>query len=156
MLNEQDGYPVARVSELLGLPRSTYYYLAKPAQDLELEAAVESIAGQYPTYGTRRVMHQLRRPPHEIWVNRKRVRRLMAQKGLLRAVKRRKKRTTDSDHPYPRYPNRVKDLLVSYPDQVWVSDITYIRLHQEFVYLAIILDVFTRAVRGWCLGRLLD
>jgi putative transposase len=156
MLSEQEGYRVKVVSQLLGLSRSTYYYHTRPTEASELEAAIEGIAGQFPTYGTRRVMHQLRRPPHEIWVNRKRVQRIMAQKGLLRPVKRRKKRTTDSDHPYPRYPNLVKDLLVSYPDQVWVSDITYIRLQQEFVYLAIILDVFTRAVRCWCLSRLLD
>jgi putative transposase len=156
MLSGQEGYRVKVVSQLLGLSRSTYYYRARPNEASELEAAIEGIAGQYPTYGTRRVMHQLRRPPHEIWVNRKRIQRIMAQKGLLRPVKRRKKRTTDSDHPYPRYPNLVKELLVSYPDQVWVSDITYIRLQQEFVYLAIILDVFTRAVRGWCLSRLLD
>jgi putative transposase len=156
MLSEQDGYPVKVVSQLLGLSRSTYYYHAQTTEASELETAIEGIAGQFPTYGTRRVMHQLRRPPHEIWVNRKRIQRIMAQKGLLRPVKRRKKRTTDSNHPYPRYPNLVKDLFVSYPDQVWVSDITYIRLQQEFVYLAIILDVFTRAVRGWCLSRLLD
>jgi transposase InsO family protein len=156
MLSEQEGSPVAVVSTLLGLPRSTFYYQPKQVRESELEAAIESIAGQFPTYGTRRVTHQLRRPPHEIWVNRKRVRRMMAQKGLLRTVKRRKKRTTDSDHPYPRYPNLVKSLEVTHPDHVWVSDITYIRLRQEFVYLAIILDVFTRAIRGWCLSRLLD
>jgi transposase InsO family protein len=156
MLSEQEGYRVKVVSQILGLSRSTYYYHTQATEASELEAAIEGIAGQFPTYGTRRIMHQLRRPPHAIWVNRKRVQRIMAQKGLLRPVKRRKKRTTDSDHPYPRYPNLVKELLVSYPDQVWVSDITYIRLQQEFVYLAIILDVFTRAVRGWCLSRLLD
>jgi len=156
MLSEQEGSPVAVVSKLLGLPRSTFYYQPKQVRESDLEAAIESIAGQFPTYGTRRVTHQLRRPPHEIWVNRKRVRRMMAQKGLLRPVKRRKKRTTDSDHPYPRYPNLVKSLEVTHPDHVWVSDITYIRLRQEFVYLAVILDVFTRAIRGWCLSRLLD
>jgi transposase InsO family protein len=61
-----------------------------------------------------------------------------------------------SQHPYPRYPNLVKDLVVLYPDQVWVADITYIRLEQEFIFLAIVLDVFTRCVRGWCLSRLID
>jgi putative transposase len=156
MLSEQEGSPVAVVSKLVGLPRSTFYYQPKQVRESELEEAIESIAGQFPTYGTRRVTHQLRRPPHEIWVNRKRVRRMMAQKGLLRLAKRRKKRTTDSDHPYPRYPNLIKSLEVTHPDQVWVSDITYIRLRQEFVYLAIILDVFTRSIRGWCLSRLLD
>jgi transposase InsO family protein len=156
MLSEQEGYPIQAGCELLELSRSTYYYSPEQVDERALEAAIDEIAGQFPTYGTRRVTHQLRRPPHEMMVNRKRVRRIMAQKGLLRPVKRSKKRTTDSDHPYPRYPNLVKELVVTYPDQVWVSDITYIRLEREFVYLAIILDVFTRSIRGWCLSRTLD
>lgn len=89
-------------------------------------------------------------------VNRKRARRIMAAKKLLRPVKRRKRRTTDSQHPYPRYPNLVKELQITYPEQVWVSDITYIRFQEDFVYLAIIMDVFTRALRGWCLSRSID
>jgi len=71
---------------------------------------------------------QLRRTPHEIVVNRKRVQRLMREMGLQRPVKHRKCRTTDSEHPYPRYPNPVEGLEITHPDQVWVSDITYIRL----------------------------
>ena len=156
MLFDGEGYPITAGCELLDLPRSTYYYPPVQADESVIEAAIDEIAGQFPTYGTRRVMHQLRRSPHEILLNRKRVRRIMAQKGLLRPVKRSKKRTTDSEHPYPRYPNLVKELDITCPDQVWVSDITYIRLEREFVYLAIILDVFTRAIRGWCLSRLLD
>jgi transposase InsO family protein len=65
-------------------------------------------------------------------------------------------RTTNSDHPYPRYPNRVKDLEILCPEQVWVADITYIRLGAGFVYLAIVMDVFTRVVRGWNLSGSLD
>ena len=65
-------------------------------------------------------------------------------------------RTTNSQHPFFRYPNLVQGLEITHPDQVWVSDITYIRLHNEFVYLAIILDVFTRSIRGWCLSRTID
>lgn len=155
-LREQEGYPVRAGCELLGLTHSSYYYVPVVVDEHSLETAIDEIAGEFPKYGTRRVMHQLRRPPYEIQVNRKRVRRIMAQKGLLSAVKRGKKHTTDSAHPYPRYPNRVKDLEIRYPDQVWVSDITYIRLEREFVYLAVILDVFTRAIRGWCLSRTLD
>jgi transposase InsO family protein len=156
MLNEQDGYPVSTACELLDLPHSTYYYRPVEVDECELEAAIEEIAGQFPVYGTRRVAQQLRRSPYEMQVNRKRVRRIMAKKKLLRLTKRRKRRTTDSQHPYPCYPNLVKELGITRPDQVWVSDITYIRLHQEHVYLAIILDVFTRAIRGWCLSRTLD
>jgi transposase InsO family protein len=80
----------------------------------------------------------------------------MRQKGLLRPVKRAKCRTTNSQHPYPRYPNLVSELEIVRPEQVWVSDITYIRLGQGFVYLAIIMDVFTRSIRGWGLSRVLD
>ena len=156
MLSEQEDYPVSVVCELLELSPSTYYYRPVQSDESELEAAIEEIAGQFPIYGTRRVTNQLRRPPNRLTVNRKRVRRIMAEKELLRPVKRRKRRTTDSQHPYPRYLNLVKELEITHPDQVWVSDITYIRLHQEYVYLAIIMDVFTRSIRGWCLSRTLD
>ena len=156
MLNEQEDYPVSVACELLELSPSTYYYRSVQADESELEAAIEEIAGQFPIYGTRRITNQLRRPPYRLTVNRKRVRRIMAKKELLRPVKRRKRHTTDSQHPYPRYPNLVKELEIDHPEQVWVSDITYIRLHQEYVYLAIIMDVFTRSIRGWCLSRTLD
>src|SRR5262249_62270884 len=69
---------------------------------------------------------------------------------------RRRARTTDSDHPFPRHPNLVADLTVARPDQVWVADITYVRVRAEFVYLAVLMDVFTRTIRGWELGRGLD
>jgi transposase InsO family protein len=64
--------------------------------------------------------------------------------------------TTDSHHPHPRYPNRIKGLNLTRPDQVWVADITYIRLGRRFIYLAVILDAYTRAVRGWALSRSLE
>ena len=156
MLNKQEDYPLSAACELLELSPSTYYYRPVQADESELEATIEEIAGQFPVYGTRRITNQLRRPPYRLTVNRKRVQRIMAKKELLRPVKRRKRRTTDSQHPYPRYPNLVKELEIAHPDQVWVSDITYIRLHQEYVYLAIIMDVFTRSIRGWCLSRTLD
>ena len=156
MLSIQEGYPVAAACELLELQRSTFYYQSDNVDESELETAIEDIAGRFPTYGTRRVTQELRRFPYELQVNRKKVRRIMAKKKLLRITKRRKRRTTDSQHPYPRYPNLVKELSITRPDQVWVSDITYIRLHQEHVYLAIIMDVFTRTIRGWCLSRILD
>lgn len=156
MLSDQEGYPVSVACDLLELAPSTYYYRPVQSDESELEEAIEEIAGQFPVYGTRRVTNQLRRSPYRLMVNRKRVRRIMAKKELLRPVKRRKRRTTDSQHPYPRYPNLVKELEITHPDQVWVSDITYIRLHQEYVYLAIIMDVFTRSIRGWCLSHTLE
>jgi transposase InsO family protein len=141
---------------MLELARSTYYYRAVERDESDLENAIEFVIGKFPTYGTRRVSKQLGRPPHQMIVNRKRAQRKMRENGQLVPQKRRKRPTTDSDHPYPRYPNLVKDLEIVHPEQVWVSDITYIRLLHGFVYLAVIMDVFTRSIRGWCLGRMLD
>src|SRR5947209_2301405 len=80
----------------------------------------------------------------------------MDELGLTGAPPARKTRTTTSQHAFPRYPNLVKDLKIQRPDQVWVADITYIHLRNEFVYLAVLMDVFTRSIRGWHLGRDLD
>ena len=156
MLSQKEGYPVAVACELLELPHSSHYYQPVEIDENKLEEKIEEIAEQFPAYGSRRITHQLRRPPYKLRVNRKRVRRIMAKKELLLPVKGRKCRTTDSQHTYPRFPNMVKDLEISHPEHVWASDITYIRLFQDFVYLAIIMDVFTRAIRGWCLSRVLD
>jgi len=89
-------------------------------------------------------------------VNAKRLRRWMDELGLSGAPPVRKTRTTDSGHAFPRYPNLVRDLKIRRPEQVWVADITYIRLRDEFIYLAVVMDVFTRSIRGWHLGRDLD
>lgn len=153
VLVEQQKLPLKLALNLLDLPRSTYYYQSQRTDESQLETDLNEVAGQFPTYGTRRITQQLRRGPYRYAIGRKRIRRLMRQKGLLRPVKRRKCRTTNSDHPYPRYPNLVKDLEIIYPDQVWVCDITYIRLGKGFVYLAIVMDVFTRAIRGWNLSK---
>jgi transposase InsO family protein len=155
-LAEWSDHPIELACELVDLPRSSYYYRSHKADESQLVADLKAVAGEYVTYGTRRVRSQLRRPPYSYRINRKRVQRIMRQKELLRPVKRRKSRTTDSDHPYPRYPNRVKELEIAYPEQVWVCDVTYIRLGQGFVYLAIVMDVFTRTVRGWHLSKLLE
>lgn len=149
-------YNVRQVCEFLDLSPSSYYYKAKAVDDAQLEADLREIAGQYPTYGTRRLTHQLRRAPYEYQVNRKRIQRIARKNGQLRPQKRAKIRTTDSQHPYPRYENLVMDLAIVQPEQVWVSDITYIRLQHDFVYLAVIMDVFTRGIRGWCLSRSID
>ncbi len=144
-------YPVADSCQVLGYARSNVYYQSQQADDAGLRAAIQQLAGQYPTYGYRRVTQMLKRAG---WtVNHKRVARLMGAMNLKVRRKRRKKRTTDSNHDYVRYPNRVGGLTIKRPEQVWVSDITYIQLRREDVYLAIIMDVFTRAIRGWHLGR---
>ena len=92
----KEGYPIMKVCDFLGLSRSTYYYQPVQANENELQSAIEDLAGQYPTYGTRRITHQLRRSPYRIHVNRKRVQRVMAEQKLLRPQKQHKKRTTDT------------------------------------------------------------
>jgi transposase InsO family protein len=147
-------YPVTLLGDLVGCSRSSYYHQAKEPDETEIKAAIKDAAGEWPTYGYRRITAQLRR---QGWVvNRKRVRRLMQAMDIKAKIKRRSRRTTNSDHPFPRYPNLVQVLKIVRPNQVWVSDITYIRLRYEFVYLAVIMDVFTRCIRGWHLGRGLD
>jgi putative transposase len=89
-------------------------------------------------------------------VNHKRVARLMRTLGLQAHRKPNRRTTTDSSHAFPRYPNLLEQLEIVRPDQVWVSDITYIGLREEWVYLAVLMDVFTRCIRGWHLGRSLD
>ena len=116
--------------------------------------ALVNVAGQWPTYGYRRLTKQLQREGHT--VNTKRVRRLMHDLGIVGKAPEKRLRTTDSGHAYPRYSNLVEDLKVSRPDEVWVADITYIRLRKEFVYLAVLMDIHTRCIRGWHLGRGLD
>lgn len=147
-------YSVTLMCTLLGCARSSYYHQAEQPDQTELKAAIEAVVAESPTHGYRRVTAQLRR--QEWTVNRKGVQRLMREMGLQIRIKRKTPRTTNSEHPFPRYPNLVDDLEIVRPGQVWVSDITYIRLRQEFVYLAVIMDVFTRCIRGWHLGRSLD
>lgn len=156
ILHEQHDYPVAVGCQVLGLARSSYYYQPSARVEQALLADMQVVLGQHLRYGTRRVTHQLRRAPFGYRINRKRVQRMMRQNGWLRPQKRAKCRTTNSQHPYPRYPNLVSEQVISCPDQIWACDITYIRLGNGFVYLAIVLDLFTRAIRGWALGRSLE
>lgn len=155
-LSEEQGYPVGLACELVGLARSSYYYASHQVEEDPLQADLQQVVGQYPCYGSRRVAQQLRRAPYGYRINRKRVQRMMRAQHWLRPVRRKRVRTTNSDHPYPRYSNLVQDLVVRHPEQVWVADVTYIRLGQGFVFLAILLDVFTRLVRGWHLSSACD
>lgn len=141
--------------QVLECPRSTYYYRAQPQDDAQLRTAIQETAGAWPTYGYRRITAQIRRD-RKWQVNSKRVRRIMHLLRLSRRPKHKKRRTTNSGHAFPRYLNLVQGLAVTRPDQVWVADITYIRLKSEFVFLAVLMDVFTRRIRGWYLGRNLD
>jgi putative transposase len=144
-------YPKAVVCRVLGVARSSLYRRSSVMPNEELDAAMQEICAQFPCYGYRRVTAELRKQGWSI--NRKRVARLMKMMGLQAKKVVRKRRTTNSEHSFPRYPNLVEFLVVQRPDQVWVSDITYIRLKHGFVYLAVIMDVFTRAIRGWHLDR---
>ncbi len=150
----QQGYAVIVVCAVLDYPRSTYYHTAPPRSDEALRDAIRTVAGQWPRYGYRRVTAELQRRG---WtVNRKRIQRLMRLLDLQRKTKAKKRRTTNSAHAFPRYPNLVQALAITHPDQVWVCDITYIVLRSECVYLAVIMDVYTRCIRGWQLGRSLE
>ena len=142
------------VCAVLDCPRSSYYYRSVGDNDTALREEVTLLAAEWPTYGYRRLTALLQR---QGWaVNHKHVRRIMGDLGFQVEIKRKRKKTTDSHHPFPRYPNLVEGLLIECPDQVWVADITYVRLGQGFVYLAVLMDVFTRGIRGWNLGRALD
>ena len=146
-------YPITVLCRVLDLPRSTQYYQSIGRDEAELRQALEAAAQEFPTYGSRRLTQQVRRLPYRLVAGRTRVRRLMGELGLKRRPKRRICHTTNSQHGYGRSPNLVAERVAAVPDEIWVSDITYIRLHREFIYLAVVMDVFTRTIRGWNLGR---
>ena len=144
----------------MNIARSTFYYRRRgksPDQmktEADLRDRIEAICLEFPRYGYRRVTRQLKR---EGWlVNHKRVLRLMRESDLLCRVKRRWARTTDSNHRFPRYPNLIKGMVINRLNQVWVADITYIRIRTGFVYLAAILDAFSRRVIGYAVSTGLD
>jgi putative transposase len=119
-----------------------------PDRDMELRDAIQRIAVEWPSYGRPRMTKELRRRG---WVvNPKRVRRLMHEDNLLCVRKRKFVVTTDSNH------GRAWNMVLTGTDQLWVADITYIRLRDEFVFLAVILDACSRRVIGWALDRTLE
>lgn len=140
--------------------KSTFYH--KPAAinpdgmqaEADLMDRIEAICLEFPRYGYRRVTAQLQRD--RVLINHKKVLRLMRESDLLCRVKRRWVNTTDSRHNFPRYPNLVKGLTVSHLNQVWLSDITYIRIRTGFVYLAAILDACSRRIIGYAISTRLD
>jgi len=134
------------------------YYRFKARQeidrDMDLRDAIQKVVVEMPMYGYRRVQAALAQ--QDVLVNHKRVRRIMREDNLLCIRRRRFVRTTDSNHGLPVYPNLAKNMVLTGTDQLWVADITYVRLLLEFVYLAVILDAFSRRVIGWELGRTLE
>ena len=115
---------------------------------------IEAICLEFPRYGYRRVAHQLKRDGK--LVNHKKVLRLMKQSDLLCRVKRKWITTTNSNHRFPVYPNLIREMTASRLNQVWVADITYIRIRAGFVYLAAILDAYSRKVIGYAIPRRID
>jgi len=150
----KDDYSMRLVCATLGVHRCNLYHEPRPDEDQPVKDALRELAGARPTYGYRRLTVMLHR--EGLQVNAKRVRRLMHELGICGEAPKRTPRTTDSSHPYPRFPNLVEGLEVTRPDQVRVADITYIRLRKEFVYLSVIMDILTRCIRGWHLGRSLE
>jgi len=142
----------------LSLPRSSWYRLCNgpllPDPDIDLRDRIQNLALSKSVYGYRRMTAELKRSGE--FVNHKRVLRIMREDNLLCLRKRRFITTTDSDHGLPIYPNLAGEMLVDGIDQLWVSDITYIRLRGEFIYLAVILDAYSRRVIGWEISRRID
>ena len=147
---------VERLCDLFSVSRSWYYERGgqpeSDAEEIALRDQIERIILEFSGYGYRRVTHALKRQGWQ--VNHKRVLRIMREESLLCHLKKRfVVLTTNSRHGFPVYPNRLADLVVSAPDQAWVADLTYIRLRGAFVYLACILDAFSRRCVGWHLSR---
>lgn len=154
----QTDLPLSRASQLLDVGRTTLYRHRQPQPvrkaEMELRDRIQRLALELPAYGYRRMTAALQR---EGWrVNHKRVLRLLRADNLLCLSKRPFVRTTDSAHGLPTYPNLVPSVQLCGLNQLWVADITYVRLRAEFIYLAVVLDAFSRRCIGWHLGRQLD
>jgi len=145
---------------MIHLSRSTFYYkpkvsrLVKAKQDVDIQEAVERVHLEIPAAGYRPMLQYLRRQGMK--VGERRLRRVMRENGLHAMFKRAFVRTTDSNHNYRVYRNLLPQMGVNDINQVWVADITYIRIQSAFVYLAVILDVYSRRVVGWALSRKID
>ncbi len=140
----------------MGLARSTYYGGPKGqlVEEARLVARITEICAEWPRYGYRRVTAQLH---HEgLIVNHKKVMRLMKENGLGVRPRRRFVVTTQSSHDGPVFANLAKTVALSAPNQLWVADITYIAIASGFVYLAAILDAWSRRVVGYAIGRRID
>ena len=140
----------------MGLSRSTYYDEpgGQPIEEARLVERIKEICTEWPSYGYRRVTAQLH--AEGILANHKKVMRLMREHGLSVRPRRRFVATTDSDHDGPIFANLAKDVLPAGPNELWVADITYIAIASGFVYLAAILDAWSRRVVGYAIGRRIE
>jgi len=143
---------------MTGMSRASFYRRRVPHQadpvEMELRDEMQKVALEWPAYGYRRITEELHRRGFE--VNHKHVLRMMHEDNLLCVRRRGFLATTDSRHSLVVYPNLARDMLPTAINQLWVADITYVRLRVEFVYLAVMLDAFSRRVVGWALGRTLE
>jgi transposase InsO family protein len=133
---------------------SFYRYWAEKApaeEESALRDQLQSLSLQHPRYGSRRLAQLLKRAGEN--VNRKRVQRIMREDNLLGLRRQKFVVTTDSNHVWGYYPNLARDLTLTKVNQLWVADITYIRLREEFAYLAVVLDAYSRRVIGWALEQ---
>ena len=144
--------------QMTGLNRAGFYRSRRPRQaspvEMEIRDEMQKIALESPAYGYRRITVELQRRGFDI--NHKRVLRMMREDNLLCIRRRAFVATTDSRHNRPIYPNLARAITPTAINQLWVADITYIRLLTEFVYLAVVLDAYSRRVIGWALGRTLE
>jgi putative transposase len=152
------GLTLERMMKLGRVSRSGFYRFQDaepgPDRDMDLRDAIQRIALEWPSYGRPRITQELRRRG---WlVNPKRVYRLMREDNLLCVRRRKFVVTTDSNHGRKVYPNLARNMILTATDQLWRADITYIRLRDEFVFLAVILDAYSRRVIGWALDRTLE
>ena len=140
---------------------STYYYKPKNSrkdkekEDANLCGKIEHLQSEYSCWGYRTIKPQLLYQ-YELKVNKKKILRIMKKFGLFRKIKKHFAHTTDSNHPFHIYPNLLKGKIITDINQVWVSDITYIRIPTGFVFLAMILDLFSRRVVGWAISKSLN
>ena len=153
------GLTIERMVELGGVSRASFYRFGKdnPSRtdsDMDLRDAIQRVALEWPSYGRPRITAELRRRGWK--VNPKRVYRWMREDDLLCVRKRKFVVTTDSNHDRKVYPNLAGDMVLTGIDQLWVADITYIRLGSEFVYLAVVIDAYSRRVIGWALERTVE
>ena len=152
------GLTIERMVKLGRVSRSGFYRFEDsdpdPDADMDLRDAIQKIALEWPSYGRPRITAERHRRGWE--VNPKRVYRLMREDNLLCVRKRKFVVTTDSNHGRKVYPNLARSMILTAPDQLWRADITYIRLRDEFVFLAVILDAFSRRVVGWALDRTME
>ena len=153
------GLTIGRMVELGGVSRASFYRFDTgrqplPDRDMDLRDAIQRIALEWPSYGRPRITAELRRQGWE--VNPKRVYRLLREDNLVCVRKRKFVAATDSKHGRKVYPNLAKEMALTGIDQLWVADITYIRLQSEFVYLGVVIDAYSRRVIGWALERTME